>query len=211
VVSLQGLALWLMLFDHLAELFVPGVGSSWWVLLRVPGRVCMPAFAVLVASGVLSSSAGPGPYLRRLWLLAVVSEVPYWGAFGVPVNAVFALASGASVFVALRAGVWSRALLVSLVFGLLCFVLGQGFEVAYAGLVVFLAFWFSSRSGVYLVGAFGCSLFLNGGGFFAVLGALGLAWVLWGPLPVFSGLSRRFRYAFYPVHLAVLGLVRLLA
>lgn len=207
--ALAGWALPLMLFDHVAVLVTPWVSGLAEVWLRVPGRLVMPIFALLTASAVSAWSGGDGarPYLRRLFWLAVVSEVPYWLYFGHPVNAVYALWVGAVALWGIQGRRWPVSLFVLGLFALWCAGTGQGFEFAYALLVVLLGF----RSSVLgLVAAFGAVLFLNPGAFYASLTAGALALVLWCPVPGFARLPRWFRYGFYPVHLALLELVRAL-
>ena len=208
--SLAGFSLLLMFFDHLVELvFRPS--SLWSVyVFRMPGRFCMPAFAVRVAAALVLRPGGARSYLWRLFLLACVSELPYVWAFGVPVNAVFALFAGGLVgfLLVLSPGCW-RARLVGLAallfFSSVCLLLGQAFEAAYAWLVVCLVLWFAGGSLLALAGAFLCCLGLNVGWVFAVASCAALAWCLWGPVPPLPRLSPRFRYAFYPVHLAALA------
>ena len=208
--ALAGWALVLMLFDHVSVLVTPWVSSVAEVWLRVPGRVVMPIFALLTATAVSAWSGEDGarPYLRRLFFLAVLSELPYWLFFGTPINAVYALWAGAVALWGLQGRRWVLALAVFGAFAVWCGATGQVFELAYAVLVVCLGF---GTSGVPLLGAFGAALFLNGGGFYAALTAVALGLVLWCPVPGFPRLPRWFRYGFYPVHLAILEAVRLVA
>ncbi|OIQ74628.1 hypothetical protein GALL_437190 [mine drainage metagenome] len=92
-----------------------------------------------------------------------------------------------------------------LLFAAACFGHGLGGQFAFSLLVVFLA----RRSVVGLVLAFVAALLMDGPALgYGAFSVLCLSWVLWGPLPPAVALSRRFRWAFYPVHLAVLVVAR---
>lgn len=210
--SLSTFAMFCMLFDHVVVVFGPSPWTWWGVLSRVPGRFSMPAFALLVASGVLTGRGGAVPFLRRLWSWALLSEVPYIAVFGHPVNAVFALAVGASVAVLFRGGRSLFGLLLLVAFGALCLRLGQGFELAYSCLVLAFVALLSGGGFLALLFAFGFASFLNGGGLYVVSTWLCLAWVLWGSLPRLPSAPRPLRYGFYPLHLSLLfGLSHVIA
>ncbi len=208
--SLATWALVLMLFDHLAYLAEPFLPLWLGLLLRVPGRFSMPAFAFMTgrASAELDIDRLKH-YTRRLLLLAMVSEAPYWLLFHEHVNAVFALWLGAQVVLEWRRARavghlfdgWSAPLLLG---GCYTFILlGSPGEVLYSVLVVFLAI--AGWEG--LMGAAGAALLVNWPSSLAYgLATLGmLALVLWGQLPTLPTLPQRFRYAFYPVHLLLLA------
>ena len=194
-------ALSLMLFDHLAFLAAPFLGS-WSELARVPGRFCMPAFALMASFGASGPSGRARDYLRRLALLAILSELPYWLLFHEHVNAVAALSVGVAALLLFRDGVHYAALALLAFFAALCLLLGAGYESLYALLVVSLG-WRPFPLALPL--SLALSAFLNPPYFFfAPFTTLFLLWAIYGPLPPSLHLSRRFRYAFYPLHLAAL-------
>ncbi len=197
-------ALLLMFFDHLAYLASPWLGP-WSVLARMPGRFCMPAFALMAALGASGPQGRAHDYLRRLFVLALVSELPYWFLFHEHVNAVFALAVGVAALILFREGALYAALGLLAVFAAVCVFLGAGFEALYALLVVFLG-WRAFPPALAM--AFALAALLNAPvGLFASSTVLALLWVLYGPLPPAPRLPQAFRYAFYPAHLAGLALV----
>ena len=64
-----------MLIDHVGFMFFPGA-----IVFRMIGRIAMPLFAFLLAEGCRKTN-GFGKYCFRLWILAVISEVPFDLAF----------------------------------------------------------------------------------------------------------------------------------
>lgn len=196
-------ALVLMFFDHVAFLAGPWLGS-WAELARLPGRFCMPAFALMAALGASGPKGRAHDYLRRLVLLALVSELPYWLLFHEHVNAVFALAVGVAALILFREGALYAALGLLAVFAAVCVVLGAGFESIYALLVVFLG-WRAFPPA--LVVALALAALLNPPlHVFASATVFFMLWALYGPLPPAPRLPRAVRYAFYPVHLVLLSL-----
>lgn len=196
-------ALVLMLLDHLAYLAGPWLGP-WADLARMPGRFCMPAFALMAALGASGPKGRAHDYLRRLLLLALLSELPYWLLFHEHVNAVFPLAVGVAALVLFREGALYAALALLALFGALCVFLGSGFEAVYALLVVFLG-WRAFPPA--LVMALVLAALLNAPvDLFAPPTVFAMLWALYGPLPPAPRLPRSFRYAFYPAHLAGLAL-----
>ena len=207
--SLATWALVLMLFDHLAFLVEPFLPPWLGLLLRVPGRFSMPAFAFMTASAAVDLElVHLARYVRRLGLLAVVSEAPYFFLFHEHVNAVFPLWLGALVVLECRR---ARALqhfpdswgIPAFFLGCYVFaLLGAPGEALYAIMVVFLAI--GGLPG--LAGAFGAALLVNWpASMFGVATVGMLALILWGQLPALPQLPQRFRYAFYPLHMLVLA------
>lgn len=68
---LKFLAMVSMLIDHIGLLFFPNH-----IILRMVGRLAFPTFCFFIAEGCSKTRSRP-KYLLRLFLFAVVSEVPY--------------------------------------------------------------------------------------------------------------------------------------
>lgn len=78
--QLKLLAIFAMLVDHWAIVFVPGEFAGLW-LLRLVGRLTAPIMCYLIAEGYWHTS-GLRRYLGRLLLVALVSHVPHALCFG---------------------------------------------------------------------------------------------------------------------------------
>jgi len=70
--ALKTIALIAMLTDHLTIVF-PGTFPFWF---RGIGRLAWPIFAFFLAEGFRHTKA-PGKFLMRLFVFALVSEIPY--------------------------------------------------------------------------------------------------------------------------------------
>ena len=64
-----------MVFDHVGDMFFPGV--AW---LRMVGRLAMPIFAFFIAEGY-SHTHDKKKYLKRMGIFALISEIPFDLAF----------------------------------------------------------------------------------------------------------------------------------
>lgn len=88
-----------MVIDHVGLFFFPGV-----IEMRMIGRISFPLFAWLIANGAEHSKNTSG-YLKRLALLAVVAQVPFYFAndlIGIDptlLNVVFTLALGLAAII----------------------------------------------------------------------------------------------------------------
>lgn len=69
--ALKGIAAALMLTDHVGAILLPEV-----LALRCVGRLAFPIFAFFIAEGY-AHTRNFGRYIRRLAILAVVSEIPF--------------------------------------------------------------------------------------------------------------------------------------
>ena len=68
--ALKGIAAALMLTDHVGAILLPEV-----LALRCVGRLAFPIFAFFIAEGY-AHTRNFGRYIRRLAILAVLSELP---------------------------------------------------------------------------------------------------------------------------------------
>lgn len=100
--SIKLVAFICMVVDHIGSVFFPEV-----VALRIIGRISFPLFCWLIAEGAYYTK-NIELYLRRLFLLALVSQIPYTMLFppepaqSVGLNVLFTLSLGLSVIVVLK-------------------------------------------------------------------------------------------------------------
>jgi hypothetical protein len=74
---LKIIAIVTMVMDHVAAILYPDL-----LILHIIGRLAFPLFAYLVVLGV-GSTKKPRKYMATLLLFAVLSQVPYYLAFGI--------------------------------------------------------------------------------------------------------------------------------
>ena len=87
---MQIIAMLTMLIDHIGYIFFPG-DMTW----RYIGRIAFPIYCYLIVQGHLHTSSRP-KYLFRLFLIAMLSQVPYNLALDpAGINVVFTLLAGA--------------------------------------------------------------------------------------------------------------------
>ena len=100
------IALVTMVIDHAAAGMVP-YRSAWYKPLRCVGRLAFPIYAFLIAEGALRTR-NAGRYLLRLLVFALLAEVPYdryfhgkWLEFGNQ-NILFTLSAGLAAILLFR-------------------------------------------------------------------------------------------------------------
>ncbi len=207
--SLQLIALCTMLVDHVGLSLFPGVFWLRWI-----GRLSFPLFLFLLAEGFVHTSSRR-KYALRLGLFAVISEAPYQflisavygGGWQLPCQNVFfeLLMAFFAMWCVERGGVWllgaGSAVLVAECLGM-----------DYGGYGVLLAICFllfrGNRWGVAL------SLAACTGLYCVAHGSWVQAWALLAAIPMalYNGqrgkrLPKYTLYVFYPVHLALLGVL----
>jgi hypothetical protein len=74
---LKIIAIVTMVLDHIAAILYPDL-----LVLHIIGRLAFPLFAYLVVIGV-DSTKNPKKYMATLLLFAIISQVPYYLAFGI--------------------------------------------------------------------------------------------------------------------------------
>lgn len=215
-----------MFIDHVGAVFFPEV-----MLLRFVGRIAFPIFAYLLCEG-MEHTRDKTMYMRNLLLLALVSEPFFDLAFGGRFlefgtqNTVFTLLLGAiTIYFCEQQGSW--------IFGMIGMVAGNLLQVDYGeyGVMLVVLFWYYRKLTVgvvsSLLGFAACfaapvfmDILLNGArpealaemllycGVFLVLPLLlGYNGKRGGKnLPIL--LSKWGFYLFYPLHLALLFLLR---
>lgn len=230
------MAMVLMLCDHLWGTIVPG--SDW---LTCIGRIAFPIFAFLIVEGYFHTGSLK-KYVGRLFLFAVLSEIP------------FNLAMGSRVFYPIHQNVlWSFLIsiglihfnertrktkkvwvqvIVGVVTVILGFLLGLITMVDYyhAGVLTVLVFYFFRQKkwwsymgqllGLWyinreLLGGYGYEFQLWGNTYFFTRQSLALLALV--PIWLYRGRkgyhSKAFQvacYAFYPLHLLILGMIKML-
>lgn len=68
---LKVIAIVSMLIDHIGVAFFPGV-----VMFRIIGRLAFPIFTYFISMGYLKTS-NFNKYLIRLWIFAIISQIPF--------------------------------------------------------------------------------------------------------------------------------------
>jgi hypothetical protein len=101
------LAASLMVIDHIGAVFFPS-----FLALRVVGRLSMPLFLWLLVRGS-ERTRNMDAYIKRVAVLALVSQVPYLLLFGPGPFNILALFTG--VLLCLRSGRWWSWLVLALV------------------------------------------------------------------------------------------------
>lgn len=220
--SVRWIAILSMVIDHVGAAFFPPHAAE---PLRIVGRIAWPLFGFLMAYNVAARGVDPLRYLRPLLLWGLVAQLPHYLLFGwlrVSILGTLFLAAGAMTLL-LRAGIdpagrtalFPRLAPAYVVMGLVGVVLLSPYvEYGLPGVVLVLALWWAlgSSSAAAWVVAVLATAFVN------------YPWHIWPaallavPIVFLAGRSRlrlprsgTLPWLFYPAHLLVLWLVRLLA
>ena len=210
--ALKWIAVISMLIDHTAEVLMnhnaaltEPIWAQIYVLMRGIGRIAFPIYAFLLVEGFLHTR-DVKKYLTRMFLFAVVSEIPfdlavfhtpfYWGYQ----NVFFTLFLGLLALAGIRwgTGLWKQALAL-----IMCVGAAQLINCDYGAFgVFFIVLLYMTRYDKKTQ---------------TVLGALSLVWELPGilaflPIRLYNGTRGRcgnkyFFYAFYPAHLLILWVI----
>lgn len=212
--QLKILAIVTMLIDHTGAILFPNV-----IVLRIIGRLAFPIFAYLISEGLLHTS-NVKRYLKRLFLFALISEIPFDLAFHRVIyypqsqNIFFTLFLGLAAIAFLR--VYSSknpvmAVAFAAVMALLAEILQTDYGWFGVALVILFYCFKNYRAGciiafVLLVAVYSLSYSLLE--FFAIVSCI--------PILLYSGQKGRwnwkyFFYAFYPAHLLLLYFVHIVA
>ncbi len=229
--SLHIMAMAFMLCDHLWGTVLSG--NDW---LTCVGRLTFPIYAFLIVEGYFHTKSLK-KYVGRLTLFAVLSEIPFNLAMGGSVfnplhqNVLWSfLISIWLIHLNEKAkGKLWRQILVGIATVFLGYVLGIVTFVDYYGsgiLMVLVFYFFRQRKWWCYVGQFICLAYINfemlsgfayelklfGGTFyiarqgFAMLALIPI-WLYRGKQGLHNKVFQYFCYAFYPVHLLILGLI----
>lgn len=184
-----------MLLDHIGKYLFP------FEILRIIGRISFPLFAYQLGVGYKMTSSKEG-YIKRLLIFGIISQVPYSLLRGdFLLNILFSLALG--VF-----SIWA---LENKKFFYFFLIIPFSFLVSYGiyGLAVILFFYFLKNK-IYQAFSFFSVTFL-----YALFYGWGIQLFALFALPIIfkpfskANLPRNFFYLFYPLHLAVIYLLKI--
>ena len=214
---LKMIAIVAMLIDHTAHLFKIGADTvlfslgdhtlTLYSLMRYVGRIAFPLFAFLLIEGFLHTKSRK-KYAIRMALFALVSEIPFnlfcsGSLFYGRQNVFFTLLLGLLAIWAWEA--CPKRLAAVIIIGLLGISVVLGADYRYAGFVFILLLYFL-RS-IPLMGAMmsGCILSIASAASFLPIG-------LYNGKRGFihNGVLKYLFYAFYPLHLLILVLIKIL-
>lgn len=207
--SLKGIALLTMLCDHIACVLL--TGEQWHGLyrcMRMIGRVSFPVFCFVLVLGFLSTS-DIKKYISRLFLFAILSEIPFDLAFSGRLfdwgnqNVMFTLLIGLLVLTGLQqfqTRVWLQGV-ACLVGCFAAYILKTDYS--YFGVVLIIIFYLFRENAVSRYLWASILIFSEGGmEVYAVLGLL--VCYFYQPQKREPEMPKYFFYLFYPVHLLAL-------
>ena len=208
--QLKMLAIVTMLIDHTGAIFFPNIA-----ILRMIGRLSFPIFAFMISEGLIHTS-NIKAYLSRLFVFALISEVPYDLAFHRVLyypqeqNVFFTLFLGLAAISFLHTYLAKNSVLSIALAGaaaLLAEVLHTDY--GWFGVVTVIIFWGFHKYQTKGVFAFSA---LNTG--YALVQSTLQVYAAAASIPIllFNGKKgnlnwKYFFYAFYPVHLLLLYFV----
>ncbi|MBK5252660.1 MAG: hypothetical protein JJE29_08530 [Peptostreptococcaceae bacterium] len=204
---LKVLACIFMLIDHVGYMFFPQ-----FIILRVVGRLAFPIFAYGVAMGYRKTS-NLGRYMKRLAVFSLIAQVPYiWFSPG-----------NLNIMPTLLVGLWVVWLhenggRYGFVLAGLLVVTGDILHLQYGSyglMMIWIFYIYSERKGILALAYAAMSIFFAwayGWPFSMVMqlfsiGALPFIFADW---KVKLRVNRYFFYAFYPGHIIILLLIRML-
>ncbi|MCY1714832.1 TraX family protein [Caproiciproducens galactitolivorans] len=212
--QLKILAMVSMLIDHIGALFFPHI-----MLFRIIGRLAFPLFCFFIAQGLIYTS-NVRAYLGRLFLFALLSEIPYDLAFYGTVyhpekqNVFFTLFLGLIAISLLQTYLETKPFFAFVLAGIPVLV-AEAFRTDYGWFGVTLIILFYCLRDAKTKGVLLFALLNTGYSF--LTGTIKLYAAAAGvPILLYNGKRGKpdwkyFFYAFYPVHLLLLYFVRNIA
>ena len=235
---LKMIAIVTMVIDHTAVAFIDAIPYDIYIIMRIIGRIAMPIFCYLIVEGVLHTGHFP-KYALRMLAFAILSEVPFdyiitrsFVSFDYQ-NVMWTLLFGMlTIYICDKARQKDKLLfvcvciIVPLFFGLLCHFCNTDYGLL--GLYLIFLLWLFHEKPVLLIIALVALLIpfqmiYTGQTAFTIfkvtvplpLEAFGIISAI--PICLYNGrrglnnkLIKYIFYAFYPVHLAVLCLLRII-
>ena len=227
--TLHIMAMLFMLCDHLWGTIVPG--NDW---LTCIGRITFPIYAFMIVEGYFHTS-NLKKYAKRLFIFACISEIPFNLAMGSSLFYPFHQNVLWSFLIALGLIHWNErskkrilvgclSVIIAYFAGIITFV-----DYYHAGILTVLVFYFfHQRKWWSYVGQFLCLYYINmemlggymyeislfGNTFFLMRQGFALLafipiWLYKGKQGYYSKGFQYFCYWFYPVHLSILGLLKM--
>lgn len=214
--QLKMIAMFFMLIDHFAYVMIErgiGVYGQWYTIDRIMrgmGRIAFPIFCFTIVEG-FQKTKNAYAYLKRLFLFALISEIPFDLAFRGTVialdfqNVFWTLAFGLALLILYEDRMmedWKRAVGMAA-----CFIIPQMLHTdysVYGVLAIFLMY--RLRKEPLLMCLAGYTVLL--------LQSTAESWAVFGFLLILLYNGQRgngkklFYYAFYPVHLLILALLK---
>ncbi|MFW6382292.1 MAG: TraX family protein [Bacillota bacterium] len=207
--QLKMVAITTMLIDHIGVIIFPDL-----IILRIIGRLAFPLFAFLITEGYHHTS-NFNKYLARLALLALISQYPFWLAFGFD--------SGLNIFFTLVLGLLAIALsdkfgniIPAILLAVLADIIGADYRF-FGVFLIYLIHHFRYNYKYLLISVTGLygffylfiGLMVPGNSIFYYIQFFALiSFIL---IKFYSGEQgpklKYFFYLFYPVHLLILGLL----
>lgn len=229
---LKYIAMLTMTFDHFAAVFLPW-SSPVYTLLRGIGRIAFPLYCYLLVEGFLHTS-NKKAYFSRLFLFAILSEIPFdMALFGFPLNTVPAsLFSHQNVFFTLAFAFlsmwiiensWFNGTLTGILWVIPIALFSEVFHFDYGltGIIVVLLMYLFKRYRTDMAPLYGFVLsilpLIHTAGPTGICPLLALPFLMLyqgmkgSPLPggrTFPGAKYLF-YFYYPLHLALFGIIHL--
>lgn len=204
---LKVIAIISMLIDHIGLLFFPQ-----YEILRILGRIAFPIFAYQLAVGYRHTSS-KRKYMSRLWVFALVSQIPYTLVFDTyDFNIIFTLLLAILAIDQSTKGRWWWVLLGLIIVTTSEYIdIVPAFEYGWYGVLTPLLFhWFyHSKKNTLVAQTIALLVFSTMENWwvqnFALLGTL---ICLYLPKSIFNvQLNKLFFYLFYPAHLLVLFII----
>ena len=207
--QLKIIAITTMLIDHIGSVIFPE-----YLMFRIIGRLSFPLFAFLITEGYRHTS-NFNKYLIRLSIFALVSQYPFWLAFGFD--------AGLNIFFTLSIGLlaiysYEKYKNILLVFFLAVFADLIGVDYGFFGIfLIYMIHIFRDNFKSMLLYISGLYFF-----FFIIIGLVTPESSIFYYIQIFALISflfikvyngsqgpklKYFFYLFYPVHLLILGLL----
>lgn len=202
---MQFIAMLTMLIDHVGLLFFPNE-----MLWRAIGRIAFPIYAYALVQGFTHTS-NYGKYVIRLFVIAVLSQVPYQLAFNTNgfniVASLFVSALILKVLKDVKSGIWS----VLIISGMCLFLEILPFDYGAYGLLLVLIFKYGKSQMVLLHLLLNFIYLLSYGWLIQMLSIIPTLIIVYGPRLWRALESWRLPgwvwRSFYPVHLIILAAV----
>jgi hypothetical protein len=202
---LQIVAMLTMLIDHIGAALYPDI-----LVLRLIGRLSFPLYAFAIVQGYRYTRNLP-KYMFRLILLAAITQLPYFWAFGyqqLNVIGTFVLC-----ILALLAMDRIKIIIVQIIIGVAAFLLFTWIPTDYGTYALMLIIIYRyTASYLALILSFFLNLYYywTGGVLYQYISMLSTFWLVWGSQikVVKFKVPRWLWLSFYPAHLTVLALIK---